>query len=175
MIVEKWVSIVLPLLWVSVTTRPTRFWTIHIRCSRRSSTAALTSGRMPLAHSCIIHSSATSVPERPTPALKRDPDRPTLTPAQVCFWKGWWWVKVRPAVHHSRPQARNDFQVVPHLVSEGTERRRVFGDSPVRPGRVIVVCDYPACRTVPLKHKRSLSINQQRRLTQSIKNTNWQV
>lgn len=72
---------------MSVSAELTRFWTIHIRCSRRSSTAALTSGRMPLAHSCISHNSATNVPDRPTPALKhmtedfknQQPDKPPNT------------------------------------------------------------------------------------------------
>lgn len=30
--------------------------------------------------------------------------------------------EVRPAVHHSRPQARDGFQMLPHKLSEGTYR-----------------------------------------------------
>lgn len=51
----------------------TRFWTIMTLCRLRSCTAALTSGMMPRTHSCISHSRATNVPDRPTPALREIP------------------------------------------------------------------------------------------------------
>lgn len=149
-----------------IDTRLTRFWTIHIRCSRRSATAALISGRMPLTHSCISHSNVTNVPERPTPALKTQ---------GMNLYPIWWFcrvttkhfkqnwgmsfpqnsvgLKVRPAVYHSRPQARGGIQILPHMVGEVAEWGWVCRDTPIWPGWVVVVCDYPVCWTVSLKHK----------------------
>lgn len=165
-------------LHLRVSTGLTRFWTIHILCSRRSSTAARILGRIPLTHSCISHNNVTNVPERPTPALKDTIDK-ALTRNSSCFTQsddstGWilmWlqfskWrlskmfadcegdgLKVRPAVHHSRSEARSGFQVLPYVFSENAEWRWFFRDAAIRPGWVVVVGDYPVCRAVTLKHK----------------------
>lgn len=56
-------------------------------------------------------------------------------------------------MHHSRSQTRNGFQMLPHMLSEDAESRWALRDSPVRPGGVVIVCDYPVCWTVSLKHK----------------------
>lgn len=45
--------------------------------------------------------------------------------------------------------------MLPHVLSECTERRRVW-DTLVWPGGVVVVCDDPVLWTVPLKHKHYL-------------------
>lgn len=62
-------------------------------------------------------------------------------------------LEVTPAVHHSWAQTRNGFQMLPHMLSEDAERGLALRDSPVRPGGVVIVRDYPVCWTVSLKHK----------------------
>lgn len=158
---------------MSVSAGLTSVWTIHIRCSRRSSTAALTSGPMPLAHNCINHSNATNVPDRPTPALKDINRGLTLTTVPCTVGTGLFHKQVigflkermigsevTPAVYHSWPQVRNGFQMLPHMLGEGTERRRVLRNTLVWPGGVVVVGDYPVCWTVSLKHTETLCFNQ---------------
>lgn len=56
------------------------------------------------------------------------------------------------AVYHSWPQAGNSLQMLPHVLSEPTQRNDVW-HALVRPGGVVVVCDYPFVRLVPLKNK----------------------
>lgn len=74
--------------------------------------------------------------------------------------------EVKPAVHHSRPQARNGIQMLTHMLSEATKGGRAR-DAPVRPGGVVVVCDYPVCWAVSLKHKH-FPLKQPQRLTSLI-------
>lgn len=141
----------------------TSIWTIPIRCSRKSATAARILGRMPLTHSCISHINVTKVPDRPTPALiykaqmdcerwmsKKPLDGTAVHHAASMITLP----EVRPAVHDSWTQTWNGVQMLPYVICKGTEWGWVSGDAPVRPRWIVVVCYNMICWPVSLKKNR---------------------
>lgn len=58
---------------------------------------------------------------------------------------------------HGRARMRFAIEVLPDLQGEGTQGCPVLGNSPVWPGPVVVVGDFPLCGAACLKHTRSSS------------------
>lgn len=84
------------------------------------------------------------------------------------FHSSWGYSDIGPAVYHSWPQAGKSLQMLPHVLSESTQRNDIW-HTLVWPGGVVVVCDYPFFLLVPLEKKRFICSAFKEKWVQSLK------